>query len=564
MAVMIPEKPNVFHESSLENVMFDALEKLPEEYYVFHSFRITKVISHTIHESETDFIIFHPQKGILCLEAKAGSVSYKDGHWLYGNGQSMHNGGPFNQAAANKWKLMQYIAESSVGYINERLKYIHGVWFPSLTSDKLDNIQMPPEGDRSLVIGMEAIENPQPYIEMLFSLNVQTKVTTDLTPAEVHKLLRGVLCPKFNIFPPSDFDIEVKHMLFHRMLDEQSAILNFLDEQRTAVINGAAGTGKTLIAVEKARRHAENGENVLFLCFNVALKNHLEEKYGNHKISFMTIAAFSCQLCDTDEPDYRRTVEKLKDYVAFGGFPYEHVIIDEGQDFGREVIEETQVLKLLHKIIVSGMNENSSFYVFYDRFQLVQAEKIPEFISDCDCRLTLHNNCRNTKNIFKTSIELLPITVKKLAESGITGKIPKMHYVTCSSVYMNVLDEIISKLHENKIQDIVILTLKTEKNSILANDIVNQRYKGCYFTSCRKFKGLEADAVILVDFSESTLLEEVQLFYVGASRARIQLEIVTDMNNEACKYGLEKLDKRVSKRPMRDLATVINTMASIH
>lgn len=462
MAVMIPEKPNVFHESSLENVMFDALEKLPEEYYVFHSFRITKVISHTIHESETDFIIFHPQKGILCLEAKAGSVSYKDGHWLYGNGQPMHNGGPFNQAAANKWKLMQYIAESSVGYINERLKYIHGVWFPSLTSDKLDNIQMPPEGDRSLVIGMEAIENPQPYIEMLFSLNVQTKVTTDLTPAEVHKLLRGVLCPKFNIFPPSDFDIEVKHMLFHRMLDEQSAILNFLDEQRTAVINGAAGTGKTLIAVEKARRHAENGENVLFLCFNVALKNHLEEKYGNHKISFMTIAAFSCQLCDTDEPDYRRTVEKLKDYVAFGGFPYEHVIIDEGQDFGREVIEETQVLKLLHKIIVSGMNENSSFYVFYDRFQLVQAEKIPEFISDCDCRLTLHNNCRNTKNIFKTSIELLPITVKKLAESGITGKIPKMHYVTCSSVYMNVLDEIISKLHENKIQDIVILTLKTQ------------------------------------------------------------------------------------------------------
>ena len=110
MAVMIPEKPNVFHESSLENVMFDALEKLPEEYYVFHSFRITKVISHTIHESETDFIIFHPQKGILCLEAKAGSVSYKDGHWLYGNGQPMHNGGPFNQAAANKWKLMQYIA----------------------------------------------------------------------------------------------------------------------------------------------------------------------------------------------------------------------------------------------------------------------------------------------------------------------------------------------------------------------------------------------------------------------------------------------------------------------
>ena len=161
MAVMIPEKPNIFHKSSLEDIMFKALEKLPEEYYVFHSFRITKIVSNTIHESETDFIIFHAQKGILCLEAKAGAVSYQDGRWIYGNGQLMNNGGPFNQASANKWKLMQYIAESPIGYINERLKYIHGVWFPSLTEDKLDNIQMPPEGDRSLVIGMEAIEDPK-------------------------------------------------------------------------------------------------------------------------------------------------------------------------------------------------------------------------------------------------------------------------------------------------------------------------------------------------------------------------------------------------------------------
>ena len=239
MAVMIPEKPNIFHESSLEDVMFKALEKLPEEYYVFHSFRITKIVSNTIHESETDFIIFHAQKGILCLEAKAGAVSYQDGRWIYGNGQPMNNGGPFNQASANKWKLMQYIAESPLGYINERLKYIHGVWFPSLTDDKLDNIQMPPEGDRSLVIGMEAIEDPKKYVDSLFSLAVQTGTVTELTPMEVQKLIKTVLCPKFNIFPPSDFDVGLKHMLFHRMLNEQSALLDFLDEQKMAVINGA-------------------------------------------------------------------------------------------------------------------------------------------------------------------------------------------------------------------------------------------------------------------------------------------------------------------------------------
>lgn len=456
MAIMIPEKPNIFHESSLEDVMFKALEKLPEEYYVFHSFRITKIVSHTIHESETDFIIFHAHKGIICLEAKAGAVSYQDGRWLYGNGQPMNNGGPFNQASANKWKLMQYIADSPIGYINERLKYIHGVWFPSLTENKLDNIQMPPEGERSLVIGMEAIENPKKYVDSLFSLAVQTGTVTELTPMEVQKLIKTVLCPKFNIFPPSDFDVGLKHMLFHRMLNEQSALLDFLDEQKMAVINGAAGTGKTLIAVEKARRHAEEGEKVLFLCFNVALRKYLEEKYANGSIAYMTISAFSCMLCDSDEPDYYRTVEKLKDYIAFGGFPYHHVIIDEGQDFGREAIEESQILKLLYKIIVSGTNEKASFYVFYDRLQMVQSEKLPAFISDCECRLTLHNNCRNTKNIFKTSTELLPVSGLKLCENGITGKIPRMHYCTHHSTYLNVLDEIICECHENNIYDIVI------------------------------------------------------------------------------------------------------------
>ena len=126
---------------------------------------------------------------------------------------------------------------------------------------------------------MEALEDPKKYIDSLFSLAIQTGTVTELTPMEVQKLIKTVLCPKFNIFPPSDFDVELKHMLFHRMLNEQSALLDFLDEQKMAVINGAAGTGKTLIAVEKARRHAEDGEKVLFLCFNVALRNYLEEKY---------------------------------------------------------------------------------------------------------------------------------------------------------------------------------------------------------------------------------------------------------------------------------------------
>ena len=45
---------------------------------------------------------------------------------------------------------------------------------------------------------------------------------------------------------------------------------------RHGLIAGATGTGKTVMAVEKAKRHADNGEKVLFLCYNSFLKDYLQ------------------------------------------------------------------------------------------------------------------------------------------------------------------------------------------------------------------------------------------------------------------------------------------------
>ena len=76
-------------------------------------------------------------------------------------------------------------------------------------------------------------------------------------------------------------------------------------------------------------------------------------------------------------------------------FPYQHIVIDEGQDFGFDDIEEGEILDKL-KLMVE---DKGTFYVFYDRLQLIQGRKIPSFIEDADCKLTLYRNCRNTENI---------------------------------------------------------------------------------------------------------------------------------------------------------------------
>ena len=566
MAVMIPEYPNPFHPGSLEDVMFDALKGLPEAFMVFHSFRSTNVSSGMIHESETDFIIFHSEMGILCLEAKAGAVSYRDGSWMYGNGQPMRSGGPFKQAAANKWKLMELIGNSRFGHLTEKIKFLHAVWFPSLSDERIKQITLPPEADTAITLGKEALSDPLPYVERLFSLNVPSGVNTELSNREFCELVHEVLCPQFNIFPPARFDVDLKHAVFHRMLGEQSGILNFLTEQRCAVINGAAGTGKTLIAVEKARRHALNGESVLFLCYNAELKKYLACRYENPNIHFMTLDGYACRICGTAVSNYAKAKEKLKDYAAFYSFPYDHVIVDEGQDFGRDGIENAKLLELLHDAVLADAESKASFYVFYDELQSVQTDWVPKFILNAECRLTLHRNCRNTENISETATSLLKKSENRtflLTAGAITGKIPCLHFCEDVGSSISALDEILDGLKRDGIDDIVILALRTVDESFLNGYAADGTYGGFRFTTCRKFKGLEADAVVLVDFTERTVLKDDMLFYVGASRARVRLDIMTMMDNESCKRAVEQAGE-TGRRPMRDLASALKCTARVH
>lgn len=411
MAIMIPNRPHSFTPASLEGVMFTALEKLPDEYYVFHSLKISTVVENTFHESETDFVIFNKKLGIICLEAKAGQVHYENGYWLYGNGEPMHNGGPFNQAASNKWKLMKYFENHRFSLILGKCKFLHAVWFPSISETDVRSMVLPTESDKVLIMTKEALADPQPYLEKIFALELPGKKETSLTDAEINRILKEILCPQFNVFPSVTFESDLKKIVFHRLLEEQSGILNFLSEQKTAVINGAAGTGKTMIAVEKAQRHASAGEKVLFLCYNVQLKNYLSENYANENIDYYTISGLACKLCNTATPDYDKLKSKLEDLYVFDSFPYSHVVIDEGQDFGMDAVEETGIIEIIKSIITDVKPENASFYIFYDKLQLIQAQKIPQYISDADCKLTLYRNCRNTENIATTS--LAPISERK-------------------------------------------------------------------------------------------------------------------------------------------------------
>lgn len=568
---MIPDKPHEFAPASQEGLMFEALKKLPDEYYVFHSYRITTVVDDTFYESETDFIIFNKTYGVICLEAKSGLVKYENGYWYYANGTPMHNGGPFNQASANKYKLIRYIEKSKLAPLINRCKFLHAVWFPSVTDANLRNMTLPSEGDRVLVLTKEALENPLSYVESIYNIQLPNKVLTELSEYDVKRLIREIFCPAFNVFPTASFENDLKKIVFHRMLKEQTAILNFLAEQKTAVINGVAGTGKTMIATEKALRHASRNEKVLFLCYNNQLKNYLSENYGHEMIDYYTISGLACKLCDTAVADYSLFKSKLEDIFLSGKFQYQHVIVDEGQDFGVDEIEESDILQLLKEIIECKDDTGdsiSTFYIFYDKLQLVQASQMPQFIEDADCKLTLYRNCRNTENIATTSLR--PVTIRNplLIDSCVKGTPAKLYFCDNVDSAIDKIDATLNELTSTGYRDIVVLTCKTEGTSILANKIEGGLYRNKFrFTTCRKFKGLEADAVILIDVDRDTFnSHNVLIYYVGTSRARLDLEIITMLDDDDCVDILRNIfmkEDRI-KKPRRDLASALNSIGKIN
>ena len=565
MAKMIPEIPKEFDPKSKEGLMFEELSLLTDDYYVFHSFSIVTVDSSVIRESETDFVIFHPKKGIICLEAKAGQVDYVDGCWIYGSGKKMKKDGPYNQASANKWKLKEYMEEHALKYEVEHCKMLHAVWFPDVTYKSICEKHLPAEAKKEITLTSDSFGNINSEIERIFSLEIPAKIETKLSDKEAKRILERVLAPSFGLISLYEAEKEHSKHVFRKMLREQVALLGYLEEQRSAIINGLAGTGKTVMAVEKARLHSEKKEDVLFLCYNVFLKEYLKNTYKYPYVHYYTIDGLACKLCDTVRPNYDLLEKKLGEMYDNFSFPYVHVIIDEGQDFGNDRIDDADLIEYL-KMNVIDTKENGTFYLFYDKNQMVQSKKIPSYIEDADCKLTLYKNCRNTQNIATTSMRLLGTNRKAIIkDGGVLGDIPEMGFVSTKEDAVKLLNYEIDKYIDLGYSSITILTCKTEEKSIIADlcDESKYRYKRGYikFTTCRKFKGLESDIVIVIDIDKETFLSEMgeQLMYVGTSRARFNLICIVNMSEDDCVNILEMREQTYNKNIYKSFATYFNS-----
>jgi superfamily I DNA and RNA helicase len=336
--------------------------------------------------------------------------------------------------------------------------------------------------------------------------------------------------------------MQARERLFVRLTTEQAGILDHLDEQQQALINGPAGSGKTMMAYELARRIAAKGEDVLFLCSPKMLRKHLNDTARRHakeqsqgrRITFAIPRGYAFDYLNSittypfavNKADGAMAEAKVLQALYQGQRRISNVVIDEGQDFTDAWIE--------------GLRKctTGKFFVFYDRNQALFQDELPRWFQKAPCKLGLTKICRNTREIATTAFRFIAQS-PQMSPLVPSGARPKLHLHSRMEDGREILSDILlGYLSDDKAgigpEDIAVLTMRTEATSLLkgykwpAVWSAESHLRAICFTSSARFKGLERRIVIIVDVDFARVGDKKYRGYMhlGCTRAVHELHII--------------------------------------
>jgi thymidylate kinase len=546
MAHMIPAAISVETKSEGEKKVFRRIrDTLSDDITVFHSYDIlSRNMKGKLVEGEIDFLLLFPDMGILILEVKGGVIAY-DGNskvWFQ-NGKELEKS-PYEQARYYKRKIKKYLEQRKCS-CKSSLEFGHCVSFPDVYEDVAI---LTADADQIITITgqhLKYIDKAIPTIMEHFSRNEKTRrLSRDQTLR-----VKSILAPIFEYGTSICSSISIEDQKIFSLTEEQCRLLNFLGDRKRILIEGCAGSGKTIMAIKKAQQFASQGKKVLFLTFNKLIASQIRntlEKYED-KIEVSHYHAFCVQKLQEagetidfsrhDEPDFwQEEVPNLfSELITHSPIQYDAIIIDEGQDF---YIDYWCTIESL-------LTPDGYLYIFYDPEQNLYDSQMVFPVNEMPFRLT--ENCRNTKSIFNSIVQHVPESSATVLNESPEGK-PVVEFAASSPQEQRknlgtILHQLLIKEKLPKEKVVVLGGHKLAKTS-LAEDAAVGNYVICekdsshpngiqYYTYL-SYKGCEADVVILLDVNENDQRwKSPRALYTAKSRAKHLLYILnyTHANN---------------------------------
>ncbi|CAN7216675.1 NERD domain-containing protein [Mesorhizobium sp. LjNodule214] len=496
-------------------------------------------------EGEADFLLLHRQYGLLILEVKGGEITLKGRQW-YRHVQAglKEIKDPVRQARRSLWALKKRIGHICGKGTADQTVISVGVAFPHCLFKDNPPADLPPDA----IITMDDLENIEPAILRTYKAGGGGQ--KDLS-VQQFDAVRRALAPEFRVYEPLRISIDATAETLARLTRQQLQVLRAFDANPRAIIEGVAGSGKTLLAIQRARSFAAKYPSVLFTCFNAELAKWVREEMadgltengGNITVdNFHHLAANLCKQAGVDFTVNTQDPARWWDEIASdrlaeaamelypNGQPFAAIVVDEAQDFSPNWWDALEYL----------WDRKGQIWAFLDKAQSLRRDPFEPPI-DGAFRLTLDVNCRNTRRIVAcantaTSIESEPFELAPL------GRPPKVIVPQSPSAISGLVQqEVRSLLKEHRLdpRQIAIIGPASKAKGPLANVVAIdgvplvesagqwREGKGLLCSTARSFKGLEADVVILCDFAGLGALFTMSDLYVALTRARAHLIIVT-------------------------------------
>ncbi|MDQ3871013.1 MAG: NERD domain-containing protein [Chloroflexota bacterium] len=514
-------------------------------------------------DGETDLLIAHPDDGLLVVETKGGQIR-RDTHGRWYSGNHLLEPAPFEQAERSKHALVDKLRELPDWPSGLLPPAGHAVAFPDVDLRSLGSGArlLGPDSPDVLVLDCEVLARTDSTMWAI-------QHAYDYWLGDGHwgahigergiELIDRLLAPTFELRSLLRAEVEEGEREVVALTEQQMRMFNWSRNVRRAAIVGCAGSGKTLLAAEKARRFAAEGFRTLLVCFNQPLarmlREHLSDAAAPAGLDVLTFHELCLRLGRNagalppeplvkDQPWFDDVLPRALDQAIQAlDLRYHAIIVDEAQDF-----EGSWLLSL--DLLLSAPGQDV-FYVFHDPSQALYR---PDLVGSLDLQqFPVLDNCRN------------PGPVHELAKRFYTGEGPieawresgRRPELIEAEPGRPTLEALRKVLHWLTVEEgirpwqIAVLTgVSLEKsdvwrqrrfgNQVLWNGnyddagrslgravdaVPEQPSDTILCDSIRRFKGLEREIIVLVEL-RADVSNLDPLLYVGITRARQHLVVI--------------------------------------